>query len=72
MTADQAAPGPDGPAVTGPAPLRLALWQPEARAETPAERLARLDAAVAALDGRADLVVTPELFLTGYAREAGA
>ncbi|HUF56607.1 MAG TPA: nitrilase-related carbon-nitrogen hydrolase [Thermohalobaculum sp.] len=72
MAADQAAGGPDGPAVTGPAPLRLALWQPEARDETPAERLARLDAAMAALDGGADLVLTPELFLTGYNAGAAA
>lgn len=52
----------------GPAPLRLALWQPEARVESPAERLSRLEAAIAGLPEPVDLVVTPELFLTGCDR----
>lgn len=55
-------------AVTGPSPLRVAIWQPEARDERPADRLARLDAAIAAMQDPADLVVTPELFLSGYNR----
>ena len=67
MSAAPARPS-SGPAVTGPAPLRIALWQPQARDEAPADRLARLDAALATLEDRADLVVTPELFLSGYNR----
>lgn len=64
----RSADGAPSSAVTGPAPLRVAIWQPEARDEQPADRLARLDAAIAALDGQADLLVTPELFLSGYNR----
>lgn len=51
-----------------PAPaLRVAIYQYAARDETPADRLTRLDTALAGLGkGGADLMVCPELFLSGY------
>jgi predicted amidohydrolase len=51
----------------GRAPLRLAIYQYQARDERPEDRLARLAEAVKALGRNSvDLVVCPELFLSGY------
>ncbi len=48
-------------------PLRVAIFQYEARDDSPPARLARLDIAMAGLGIDAvDLVVCPELFLSGY------
>jgi predicted amidohydrolase len=47
-------------------PLRAAIYQYECRDESPAERLARLDRKLEAAGGELDLVVCPELFLSGY------
>jgi len=45
----------------------VALLQSQARSDRPAERLTRLDAAAAqAARNRADLLVTPELYMSGY------
>jgi predicted amidohydrolase len=47
--------------------LKLAVWQYSARDETPDQRLQRLDDTLrAARDAPFDLVVCPELFLSGY------
>ena len=46
--------------------MRVAIFQPDAIRSSPAERLHRLDLAIAAADGF-DLVVCPELFLSGFA-----
>ena len=45
--------------------MRVAIFQPEAAPSTPGQRLERLDAALAAEDGL-DLIVCPELFLSGF------
>lgn len=46
--------------------LRAAIYQYECRDESPAERLQRLDRMLGASQGRLDLVICPELFLSGY------
>lgn len=47
--------------------LRVAIFQYEARRETPSDRLGRLDQALAGLGaGTVDVLVCPELFLSGY------
>jgi predicted amidohydrolase len=46
--------------------LRAAIYQYSCRDEAPAARLDRLDAALAAHAGALDLVICPELFLSGY------
>jgi 5-aminopentanamidase len=46
--------------------LRAAIYQYCCRTEAPIERLRRLDNALAAADGELDLVVCPELFVSGY------
>ncbi len=46
--------------------MRLGIFQPEAGPATPGDRLERLDAALAAEAGL-DLMVCPELFLSGFA-----
>jgi 5-aminopentanamidase len=46
--------------------LRAAIYQYRCRDEAPLERLARLDEALANRDGALDLVICPELFLSGY------
>lgn len=46
--------------------LRAAIYQYRCRAESPLERLARLDEALREADGELDLVICPELFLSGY------
>lgn len=50
-------------------PLRTAIYQPEAVDGSPTARLGRLDAVLAGGNGF-DLVVCPELFLSGYAQPA--
>ncbi len=45
--------------------MRVGIFQPEAVPSTPGRRLERLDAALAAEDGL-DLIVCPELFLSGF------
>jgi len=53
--------------MTATAPLTLAIFQCDARDEPVDARLERLDAAAARAAGRgADLLVTPEVFLSGY------
>ena len=47
-------------------PLRAAIYQYECRDESPAERLQRLDRVLEADGGKLDLVICPELFLSGY------
>ena len=46
--------------------LRAAIYQYRCRDETPMDRLKRLDQALEASDGELDLVICPELFLSGY------
>jgi 5-aminopentanamidase len=46
--------------------LRAAIYQYRCRDEAPLERLARLDEALAERDGAVDLLICPELFLSGY------
>jgi predicted amidohydrolase len=46
--------------------VRAAIYQYRCRDEAPAERLQRLDQALAAVEGELDLVICPELFLSGY------
>ena len=46
--------------------LRAAIYQYECRDESPAERLSRLDRVLGAHKGELDLVICPELFLSGY------
>lgn len=46
--------------------LRAAIYQYECRDETPAERLQRLDRMLDGHGGKPDLVICPELFLSGY------
>ena len=46
--------------------LRAAIFQYECRDESPAERLQRLDRMLDAHSGRLDLVICPELVLSGY------
>jgi 5-aminopentanamidase len=46
--------------------LRAAIYQYECRDESPAERLQRLDRMLDAHGGKLDLVICPELFLSGY------
>lgn len=46
--------------------FKVAVYQYQARDEPPARRLERLADAVAPLTGTVDLVVCPELFLSGY------
>ena len=46
--------------------LRAAIYQYECRNESPAERLQRLDRMLNAHGGKLDLVICPELFLSGY------
>ena len=55
-------------AITGPRPLRVAVYQHECReGDEPAARLDRLDRIMAEAARRgADLVICPELFLSGY------
>ncbi|MDI3336428.1 nitrilase-related carbon-nitrogen hydrolase [Defluviimonas aestuarii] len=48
--------------------MRVAIFQSAGGGRTPGERIAALKAAIAA--GRPDLVVCPELFLSGYAAPA--
>lgn len=59
--------GPAAPSGDMPPKLRVAIYQYAGRDETPADRIARL---AAQLDragvGSTDLVLTPELFLSGY------
>jgi len=53
--------------IAGARPLRVAIFQCEARDEGASPRLARLDRAMERLaGGGVDLVVCPELFLSGY------
>jgi predicted amidohydrolase len=60
--ADRAAPGGDLPPK-----LRVAIYQYAGRDETPADRIARLAAELDRVGaGSTDLVLTPELFLSGY------
>ncbi|HJT14920.1 MAG TPA: carbon-nitrogen hydrolase family protein [Dongiaceae bacterium] len=46
--------------------LRAAIFQYQCRDESPAERLQRLDRMLDAHSGKLDLVICPELFLSGY------
>jgi 5-aminopentanamidase len=46
--------------------LRAAIFQYECRDEMPAQRLQRLDRMLDAHRGKLDLVICPELFLSGY------
>src|SRR6185436_6193904 len=46
--------------------LRVAIYQYRCREEAPLERLSRLDQVLGAQDGDLDLVICPELFLSGY------
>lgn len=46
--------------------LRAAIYQYQCREEGPAERLQRLDRALDDVEGKLDLVICPELFLSGY------
>ena len=46
--------------------LRAAIYQYECRDESPAQRLRRLDQMLAAYGSELDLVICPELFLSGY------
>lgn len=46
--------------------LRAAIYQYECRNESPAERLQRLDRMLDEHQGKLDLVICPELFLSGY------
>jgi 5-aminopentanamidase len=46
--------------------LRAAIYQYECRDEPPADRLRRLDRMLEAHGGKLDLVICPELFLSGY------
>ena len=46
--------------------LRAAIYQYRCRNETPAARIARLDEALRSRAGELDLVICPELFLSGY------
>ena len=46
--------------------LRAAIYQYRCRDELPLDRLQRLDRALDAFDGQLDLVICPELFLSGY------
>ncbi len=46
--------------------MKLGIFQPDAGPATPADRLERLDAALAAEAGL-DLMICPELFLSGFA-----
>jgi predicted amidohydrolase len=46
--------------------LRAAIYQYECRDESPAARLQRLDRVLDAHGGELDLVICPELFLSGY------
>jgi 5-aminopentanamidase len=46
--------------------LRAAIYQYECRDESPAERLQRLDRMLDAHGSKFDLVICPELFLSGY------
>lgn len=46
--------------------MRLALFQNDSQAGDVARQLAALGDTLHALQGRADLLVTPELFMTGY------
>jgi 5-aminopentanamidase len=46
--------------------LRAAIYQYECRDESPAERLQRLDRMLDAHGGKLDMVICPELFLSGY------
>ena len=46
--------------------LRAAIYQYRCREEAPLERLSRLDQMLGTQDGELDLVVCPELFLSGY------
>ena len=46
--------------------LRAAIYQYECRDEAPAARLERLDKMLSAHRGELDLVICPELFLSGY------
>lgn len=46
--------------------LRAAIYQYECRDESPADRLSRLDRVLGAYEGELDLVICPELFLSGY------
>ncbi len=46
--------------------LRAAIYQYECRDESPAARLERLDRMLAEHKGELDLVICPELFLSGY------
>jgi predicted amidohydrolase len=46
--------------------LRAAIYQYKCRDESPAGRLRRLDRALAAHGSNLDLVICPELFLSGY------
>jgi 5-aminopentanamidase len=46
--------------------LRAAIYQYECRVESPAQRLQRLDRMLAAHGNELDLVICPELFLSGY------
>lgn len=48
-------------------PLRVAVWQCVSRPTDVEDNLARLGAACAEVAGRADVLVTPEMFVTGYA-----
>lgn len=46
--------------------LKVGLYQYQCRDEDAAARLARLDRTLAQVDGTPDLVICPELFLSGY------
>jgi predicted amidohydrolase len=46
--------------------LRAAIYQYRCREEAPLDRLSRLDQVLEAHDGEVDLVICPELFLSGY------
>jgi 5-aminopentanamidase len=46
--------------------LRAAIYQYECRDESPAQRLQRIDQTLAAHGSELDLVICPELFLSGY------
>lgn len=46
--------------------LRAAIYQYRCRDETPAQRLQRLDQTLGSFEGELDLVICPELFLSGY------
>ncbi|MFT4125038.1 MAG: carbon-nitrogen hydrolase family protein [Gordonia sp. (in: high G+C Gram-positive bacteria)] len=70
MIATDMTPEPENPEPENSERLRIALWQcaplPPDTADAVAANLARLDTVMARSAGTADLLITPEMFVTGY------